>query len=199
MQSGKRARCDTCGFLADQCVCKWVPELSTRLKVLILQDPKESKHAKNTVPLLSLGLPSVKCITTENKGELVRVLTLLDPAKWCLVFPADNASFIESMDANSRAEIEGLILIDATWRKAKKLYFTESILYSFGAISFAQPPKGQYAIRKSPNMASLSTLEACAYAIEQVAGESMQPLRDFMHLAQEWQWRKQPLNHKHLD
>lgn len=199
MPSTKRIRCDTCGFLVDQCVCKWIPELSTRLKILILQDPKESKHAKNTVPLLSLGLPSVECLSTENKDKLVSVLAQLDPAKWRLVFPADNAVSIELMGADSRAEIEGLILLDATWRKARRVYFTESILREFCAVSFAHPPKGQYTIRKSPNMISLSTLEACAYAIEQVAGENMQPLIDFMLVAQEWQWRKQPMSHKHLD
>ncbi|WP_137169494.1 tRNA-uridine aminocarboxypropyltransferase [Marinomonas sp. FW-1] len=199
MPSAKRARCDSCGFLAGQCVCKWVPKLSTRLKILILQDPKEAQHAKNTVSLLSLSLTSVECISTANRDELVSRLGQLNPAKWRLVFPADNAVSIESMDADSNAEIEGLILLDATWRKAKKVFFTEPMLGEFDAVSFAQSPKGQYAIRKSPNMTSLSTLEACAYAIEQVAGENMQPLRDFMLVAQEWQWRQQPKHHRHLD
>ena len=199
MQSAKRARCDDCHFLKEQCICQWIPELSTRLKVLVLQDPKEAQHAKNTLSLLSLGLPSVECISTANQDVMRAALNHKDPAKWRLVFPSDEAVSIESIDADSAAQIEGLILLDATWRKAKKLYFTEPLLHAFNAVCFSQPPVGQYSIRKSPSTQSLSTLEACAYAIEQIAGENMQPLREFMAAAQEWQWRKQPLSHRHLD
>ncbi|MGO2353409.1 MAG: tRNA-uridine aminocarboxypropyltransferase [Marinomonas foliarum] len=199
MQSGKRARCDTCGFLADQCICQWIPALSTRLKILVLQDPKEAQHAKNTVSFLSLGLPSVECISTANHDAMIQVFSQIDPAKWRLVFPSDSAESIESISADTASEIEGLILLDATWRKAKRLYFTEPLLHAFGAVCFSQPPEGQYSIRKSPSAESLSTLEACAYAIEQVTGENMQPLREFMVAAQEWQWRRQPLSHRHLD
>jgi DTW domain-containing protein YfiP len=166
---------------------------------MILQDPKEAQHAKNTVSLLSLGLPSVECISTANQDVMRAALDHKDPAKWRLVFPSDDAEFIESIDTDSTAEIEGLILLDATWRKAKKLYFTEPLLHTFKAVCFSRPPIGQYSIRKSPSVQALSTLEACAYAIEQVTGENMQPLREFMVAAQEWQWRKQPLSHRHLD
>jgi DTW domain-containing protein YfiP len=197
MQAEKRAYCGGCGFLVTQCVCEWVPRLSTHLNIVILQDPKEAKHAKNTVSLLRLALTSVECISTANVDVLKKVLLQKDPAKWRLVFPCDTAVAVESIEAEEATEIEGLIFIDATWRKAKKLYFTEPLLRIFGAVSFSQPPVGQYKIRKSPNDASLSTLEACAYSIEQVTGDNMQPLREFMLAAQEWQWRKQPLSHRH--
>ncbi|RBP84182.1 DTW domain-containing protein [Marinomonas rhizomae] len=199
MQCAKRTRCDNCLFLANQCVCQWVPKLATRLKILILQDLKEARHAKNTVSLLSLGLPSVECISTGNQSAMISVLRQKDPVKWRLVFPTDRAVPIEVMSAETASEIEGVILLDATWRKAKKLYFSEPLLRIFDAVSFSHPPVGQYSIRKSPNVESLSTLEACAYTIEQVTGENMQPLREFMLAAQEWQWRKQPLSHRHPD
>lgn len=193
----KRIRCDGCFFLVEQCVCPWVPRLSTRLSILILQDPKEAKHAKNTVPLLRLGLPVVECIQTTNHDALCCALSQKNPAKWRLLFPSDEATAIESMDTKVASDIEGLIVLDATWRKAKKLYFTEPLLQNFKSLYFARPPAGQYHIRKSPCELSLSTLEASAYAIEQITGENMQPLREFMLSAQTWQWRQQPLTHRH--
>ncbi|WP_417537818.1 tRNA-uridine aminocarboxypropyltransferase [Marinomonas sp.] len=197
METAKRARCEACCFLVEQCVCPWIPHLSTKLQVLILQDPKEAKHAKNTVSLLSLALPSVVCLSISSHDEMKALLSQKDRTAWKLVFPCEDAVPIESSTSTKKADVEGLILIDATWRKAKKLYLTEPILREFGAVSFAQPPLGRYTIRKSPNEHALSTLEACAYAIEQVTGENMQPLRLFMAAAQEWQWRQQPLNHRH--
>jgi len=199
MQIEKRACCCDCGFLVAQCVCEWIPRLSTRLNILILQDPKEAKHAKNTVSLLCLGLTSVECISTANVDVLRRIILQKDPAKWRLVFPCEKAVAIESIEAEDASKVEGLILLDATWRKAKKMYLTEPLLHTFGAVCFSQPPMGQYRIRKSPSNLSLSTLEACAYSIEQMTGENMHPLREFMVAAQEWQWRKQPLHHRHDD
>lgn len=197
--SDKRIRCDGCFFLVEQCVCPWVPRLSTRLSILILQDPKEAKHAKNTVSLLRLGLPVVECIQTTNHDALFCALSQKDPAKWRLLFPNDGATAIESMDAKTASDIEGLIVLDATWRKAKKLYLTEPLLQNFESLCFARPPGGQYHIRKSPSELSLSTLEASAYAIEQITGDNMQSLREFMLSAQAWQWRQQPLAHRHVN
>ncbi|ETX09867.1 hypothetical protein MUS1_05245 [Marinomonas ushuaiensis DSM 15871] len=199
MKVEKRARCDDCCFLAEQCVCQWVPKLKTALKMLVLQDPKEAKHAKNTVSLLCLGLPSVQCVSIDDRSQLEGVLSQLDQNKWRLVFPINDAIPIESMNRMAASQMEGVILLDATWRKAKKMYLTESLLQRFDAITFLHPPVGRYAIRKSPNDLSVSTLEACAYAIEQITLENMQPLRDFMNEAQEWQWRKQPLKHRHVE
>lgn len=197
MKVEKRAHCDDCCFLAVQCVCQWIPRLKTRLKVLILQDPKEAKHAKNTVSLLCLGLPSIRCISIDDRNLLEGALSQLDTSKWRLVFPCDDAIPVESMNRASVSQIEGVILLDATWRKAKKMYLTEPLLHDFRAITFSQAPVGQYIIRKSPDDLSVSTLEACAYVVEQITADNMQPLRDFMVAAQEWQWRKQPLKHRH--
>jgi len=165
--------------------------------VLILQDPKEAKHAKNTVSLLCLGLPAVQCVSSNDRNLLESVLSQLDESKWRLVFPCNGAIPIESMNRVDASQIEGVILLDATWRKAKKMYLTQPFLQKFGAIAFSQPPVGQYVIRKSPNNLSVSTLEACAYVVEKITTDNMQPLRDFMVVAQKWQWRKQPLKHRH--
>jgi DTW domain-containing protein YfiP len=199
MKIEKRARCDDCCFLIEQCVCQWIPKLKTGLKVLILQDPKEATHAKNTVSLLCLALPSVQCVSIADRNLLESTLSELDSDTWRLVFPCDGAIAIESVDREAASQIEGVILLDATWRKAKKMYLTESLLQNFGAVTFSQPPVGQYAIRKSPNGLSVSTLEACAYIIEQITLDNMQPLRDFMVASHTWQWRKQPANHRHSD
>ena len=197
MSAIKRACCDHCHFLVEQCVCQWIPELAANLEILILQDSKEAKHAKNTLPLLCLGLPKVRCVSTQDQVALQKVLSQLDTSEWYLIFPCDDAIAIESVANSPVSHIKGIILLDATWRKAKKMYWIEPLLHAFTAVRFTQPPAGKYVIRKSPNAESLSTLEACAYAIEQISGGNMQPLREFMIKAQEWQWRLQPSGHRH--
>lgn len=165
--------------------------------MIVLQDPKEAQHAKNTVPLLSLGLASAQCVSTQNTDNIRSILSRLDRREWLLVFPCEASAPIESLSSVEKASIKGIILLDATWRKAKKMYLLEPLLQGFSAVHFLQAPEGEYAIRKSPNSSSLSTLEACAYSVEVMTGENMQPLRDFMIKAQEWQWRQQPKSHQH--
>ncbi|RBO82239.1 tRNA-uridine aminocarboxypropyltransferase [Marinomonas aquiplantarum] len=194
MTSNKRPQCEACGFLQSQCVCAWIPSLTTRLKILVVQDGKEALHAKNTVALLRLALPSVECVDSAD----VTCLSHLDVDAWRLLFPGQGATPVESVTEDQKSHIEGIILIDATWRKAKKLLLSEPLLQRFTTLSFEQPPVGAYAIRKSPNDQALSTLEACAYCIEQLCAEDMQGLRDFMQQAQAWQWRRQPKHHQHL-
>lgn len=188
--------CDQCGFLLRQCVCQWIPKLALTLKVIVIQDPKEAKHAKNTVSLLRLALPAVECLSCES-ADLEKRLSALPLERWRLVFPNERSEPIEQIARREAEEIEGVILIDATWRKAKRLFLSTPLFRNMASVHFANPPQGEYSIRKSPSLQALSTLEACGYTLEQLTGRDMQPLRDFMVSAQAYQWRQQPQAHKH--
>lgn len=198
MSPSNRQKCPKCAFLLGQCVCEWLPCLTTVLEIIVLQDDTEAKNAKNTVPLLRLALSHVKCISMKDASGVRNTLDGLDKESWYLVFPCDKSSSIESIRENELDQVRGIILLDATWRKAKKMYMTEPCLQLFRAVEFAAAPASNYIIRKSPDAQALSTLEACAYAIEKIAGEDMGDLRAFMAKAQSWQWRMQPSEHKHF-
>lgn len=196
MKSLGRPVCEQCGFLLQQCVCQWIPTLVTGLKVIVIQDPKEAKHAKNTVTLLRLALPAVECLSCDTV-DLEKKLSALPLERWRLVFPNERSSPIEQIARREAEAIEGVILIDATWRKAKRLFLSTPLFHNMASIHFVNPPQGEYSIRKSPSLLALSTLEACGYTLEQLTGHDMQPLRDFMVSAQAYQWRQQPKAHKH--
>ncbi|REG84178.1 tRNA-uridine aminocarboxypropyltransferase [Marinomonas pollencensis] len=197
MTNSKRKRCAGCGFLQSQCVCHLRPEpRQLGLRIIVLQDPKEAKHAKNTVTLLTLALPQVTCIAMDD-STLLAQLQALDLSQWRLLYPSEQAQPIETLQDTEATQIEGVILIDATWRKAKRFYLSQPFLHGIKGLCFASPPPAQYEIRKSPDAYALSTLEACCYAIEQISAENMQPIRDFMVASIDWQWRHQPSSHKH--
>ncbi|MGR0278616.1 tRNA-uridine aminocarboxypropyltransferase [Marinomonas dokdonensis] len=191
-----RKTCCGCGYLVSQCVCPWVPSLTTSVQVVVLQDPKEAEHAKNTVNLLKLALPSVRCLNANDGNSIATFIQSIDAQNWRLIFPTQESQAVEKQSASVMSTINGVILLDATWRKAKKCYWTHESLQSLQAWNFASPPESEYAIRKSPDTNALSTLEACAYIVEQVTGDDMQALRNFMTSAQAWQWRHQPLHHR---
>ena len=187
-----RPLCHQCGFLQTQCVCQWVPRLTSSLRVLVLQHPKESTHAKNTVKLLALALPEIQLAVIETQAQLLLALADKPKSRWRLVFPTQTSVAIEAVEGEERPDIDGIILIDATWRKALAMYLTYPVLGEYLALHFASPPKGNYYIRKSPSEHTLSTLEACAYSVECLTGQTMAPLRDFFQQAQQWLWRYRP-------
>ena len=198
MNNSKRTSCVSCGFLSSQCVCHLLPTpRQVSLQVIVLQDPKEAKHAKNTVALLKLALPQIQCIAMDDE-TLLDQLQKLNLTQWRLLYPAQQAQPIEAITSTEAGQIEGVILIDATWRKAKRFYLTHSFLHGIQSIDFASAPPARYEIRKSPDAYALSTLEACCYAIEQISVENMQPIRDFMVASINWQWRRQPSDHKQV-
>lgn len=198
MLNEKRQRCGQCYFLQTQCVCHLLPlSRQVETRIVILQDPKEAKHAKNTVSLLTLALPQVECISMDDPVLLAK-LQCLDLTQWRLIFPNDQAQPIEQLTKEETERIKGIILIDATWRKAKRFYFSHTWLHVINSLMFEAPPMARYEIRKSPNDKALSTLEACCYAVEQLTAEDMQPIKDFMVASIKWQWRRQPSEHKHI-
>ncbi|SBS31559.1 DTW domain protein [Marinomonas spartinae] len=197
MCRSRRPICESCSFLTSQCVCQWIPTINNALPVLVIQDPKEAKHAKNTLKLMRLALPSLRCISSEDSEELRGVLDTLSLDRWRLVFPSEGSIPIEQVSIEEKKDVDGIVLIDATWRKAKRLFWSVPKLQEMVSWHFVSPPHNTYTIRRSPRGEALSTLEACAYAIEQLTQNDMQPLRDFMVSAQSFQWRQQPADHQH--
>lgn len=196
-QQGSRVSCKGCGYLLSQCVCAWRPCLKADLEILIIQDPKEAAHAKNTVALLRLALPQIRCIKSSDQTALDDVFNTLDPHQWRLIFPSEQSVPIESLSTPGKEDIKGVIFIDATWRKARKIFLSDSRWQGFKMLNFSSPPLSEYDIRKKPNVRSLSTLEACAYTVEALTDKDMTKLRRFMYDAQQFQWRQQPHEHKH--
>ncbi|MBY0415032.1 MAG: DTW domain-containing protein [Bdellovibrionales bacterium] len=58
-----------------------------------------------------------------------------------------------------------LIVIDGTWRKAKKIFLSSKNLQPLPALSLAPTEESDYRIRKAPSENALSTLEASVMAL----------------------------------
>jgi len=64
-------------------------------------------------------------------------------------------------------KIQGLrlVIIDATWRKSRKMLYLNPLLQALPRLSLEQMPASHYRIRKAHKADQLSSLEACAYAL----------------------------------
>ena len=180
----KRATCDTCHYPLKTCVCSAVHCVKNHAKIIILQDKNELKNAKNTARLLALGLSNIEIIQNEDSEALQRLasLCLNEPSSIALIFPSRTSKPFENEKANTT--VKNFLFIDATWRKAKRIYLSNEFLQNIPSFHFGQELEGKYRIRKTSIENGLSSLEAVAYVLAVSENTPVTPLYELFEKMQ---------------
>lgn len=166
-----RTVCEGCHRPKNVCLCPHLVSLTAPVEVVILQHPTERKQALATVPLLELCLTPLSVYVGEDFTQASFVKDLLDRPKSCRVlFPAEGAEFW-TIDAPRalKEPFETLIVIDGTWRKAKRIWLSNPWLHELPAVMLDGLPASEYRIRSSSVEGGVSTLEAVTAALNYVA------------------------------
>lgn len=169
-------RCDGCRRPLLHCLCVLIPDMSSRTRLLIIQHPSERHHALNTARLLARGLSSahLHVVETIDPGsELFRQLND-DSFDTCVLFPGPAAATLDSTETSRSRQ---LVLLDGTWRKARKLLHLNPILRSLPHVMLPTGYVSRYRLRKAPSAHALSTIEAGVAALE-----LLEPGRNFQAL-----------------
>ncbi len=161
------------------------------MDVLILQHPLEVANAKGSARLLHLSLQSSRLEIGEAFAEdtlhaLIvgcrRPQSIADTPdvsrsrKIFLLYPetADHVmtetSFRPGREEPSLHEEEPfcLVVLDATWRKSRKMLYLNPLLQTLPRFALRDMPASQYLIRKAHAPNQMSTLEAACYALMQL-------------------------------
>lgn len=167
----KRSLCSNCLRPQATCICGWVSPVESTAQVLILQHPMEVANAKNSGRLLHLCLPGSRLEVGEqfNGIAALRRAVLLYPDT-----PGDRSLGIApppSFDPSWRAGDITLVVLDATWRKSRKMLYLNPALQAMPRLPLRDTPPSHYLIRKAHKPDQLSTLEATAYALAQLEGD----------------------------
>ena len=178
--SASRLLCQQCARPTVACLCAWVCTIPNVVEVLILQHPLEVAQAKGSVRLLSLCLQKVQILVGETFAADSLARALAAPAAVggaplnLLLYPDTRQSAASDLlchglpyvhDAATAAPALRLILIDATWRKSRKILYAHPVLQALPRYSLTEMPASHYRIRKAHKADQLSSLEACAYAL----------------------------------
>lgn len=160
----KRPVCTHCGFILVRCLCSTLKPIINATHLIILQHPSEVNHALNTVALMNKSFQNITVITGEDFSKNETLNYLIAEKKPALLFPTAQSSVLKS---SAEIKIDSLILIDGTWKKARKIFLLSKNLHSLPALRLETEQKSQYLIRSSKKENSLSTLEAslCALVI----------------------------------
>lgn len=171
-----RTLCPYCTYPLTTCLCEAIHKVENHTRVVVLQHPAEANHAKNTVKLLRLILTNIEVIVGEQAEDFSQIKQCLlhNAQDAYLIFSADDAAELETVACTSVASPSTLVLIDGSWRKAKKIFFLNPWLSALPCIKISSK-KSIYKIRRTMVDNSLSTIEAVAYCLQAYEGVSPSP------------------------
>jgi DTW domain-containing protein YfiP len=169
-----RPACPRCALPLPACLCRWITPTHNRVELLVLQHPQEAQHAKGSMRLLQLSLANSRCVVGEHVPPAV-LAGLLQPAVACgqapqlpvLLFPADDNT---PATAPPCAGPGSLLLLDGTWRQARRLLQANPLLQALPRWALPAPPPSRYAIRRAHRPQQRSSLEAACLALGQLEG-----------------------------
>jgi len=148
-----------------------------------LQHPDEARHSKGTEIIARLSLENYHCWQGENFSSHDLLNRLIDscPNEVAVIYPSDQSTSLTAFLGNkdvSQQNIKHLIFIDATWRKAKKIWSLSTNLHQLVTLQLDLEVKSNYRIRKVPGDDYLSTVEAIAYCLSEFDSnaEKYQPM-----------------------
>ena len=170
--------CETCHRPTVACVCDRIVSFPTERRVLVLQHPQERDVVLGSAQILEASLPKAKIVVGLSWRNLAHALgeETVDPRRWALLFP-DRESEGEKAASRDKssvepAALEGIVVLDGTWSKAKTLLWRNPWLIKLNRLTLAPSKPSIYGrLRAEPRPELVSTLESVAAALA-LCGES---------------------------
>ena len=173
----RRPLCTQCLRPQSACICYLVSPVAHATEVLILQHPMEVHHAKNSARLLHLSLPGSRILVGEYLNARLWNQALEVPKYTVLLYPPTelaghaSAPSPDPQQMKDTAQVR-LVVIDATWRKSRKMLHLNTVLQQLPRLTLDALPTSRYLIRKAHRPGQLSTLEATCAALTQLGGNT---------------------------
>ncbi|MFT7214723.1 MAG: DTW domain-containing protein YfiP [Granulosicoccus sp.] len=146
--------CLGCGVPRKLCLCNQVDVNRLEQPIIILRHPEERKKTLSTVSLIKQRYPEVLV----KEGEIFSPVRRKNLA---LLFP-DVDTDANPLQSDAKTEQQTLVLLDATWRKAKRMLHENAWLAELPRVSIEPKAVSDYLLRKVPSANALSTVEVFA-------------------------------------
>ena len=165
-----RAVCPRCQRPARVCYCAHLTSIDTKTRVVLLQHPREEDMAIGTARMASLCLPNSELhvgVDFQTSPALRRALS--DPGRpAALLYPSDGA--VDVLTDPPRGPIT-LVVVDGTWWQARKLVRVNPEIAKLPRYAFRAPTPSEYRIRREPDEAYVSTIEALVHVLGVLEGD----------------------------
>lgn len=163
-----REVCFKCYRPQSSCMCKFINQIDTKTKFVILMHPKEFRKTKNgTGHLTNLSLKNSEVHIGIDFTNHKRVNELINNPNLnsYVLYPGD-----ESIELNTQKIDEDnqsvIFIIDSTWPCSKKMLRLSENLQKLPKVSFKYNKSSNFKIKTQPNIYCLSTIESVCCVLE---------------------------------
>lgn len=183
----KRQSCAACLRPLKTCICKHIQRVENKVSLVILQHSQEVHEVKNSARLLHLCLKNSQLEVGETFGDDFFQKLQADNCYDLLLYPntpeEKSLGIIQPPEIDhcrlhvddDRRALSGIRLwiLDATWRKSRKMLYLNPALQAMPRLSLYNCPPSIYTIRKAHSENQLSSLEASCYALQQLEANTV--------------------------
>lgn len=163
-----RPFCYQCHRAKVACLCGRIEKQPNEIKIIVLQHPDEVNNPKGSGIIAELGLQQYQKWIAEDFSqhkELIGFITE-NTAETAVLYPVEGANVLsEASRGTENLKLKNLIVIDATWRKAKKMWELQPLLQNLTCLRLTNEEISNYRIRKVPKDGYLSTIESIVVAL----------------------------------
>jgi DTW domain-containing protein YfiP len=165
-----RALCAHCLRPESVCYCRHLTSLETATRIVLLQHPRERDMPIGTARMASLCLRNAELhVGIDWQGSPAIARALSDPSRpAALLYPGEGA--IDVVRNPPPGPIT-LIVVDGTWWQTRKLVRKNPVLAALPRYAFTPPSPSEYRIRREPDEAYVSTIEALAHVLGALEGD----------------------------
>ena len=155
--------CNKCGLPIINCICDKTPIIKTDAKIWILSTEKEFYRASNTARLLEIVNPtSAEIFLWERTKTPTKLIANLNNSIYepFLLFPIGNYETTNrEVEYKHTGKIPAFIIIDGTWKEARKIFRKSTYLKKLPVISLKPNFKSKYDLRRGVVDGNLCTIE----------------------------------------
>jgi tRNA-uridine aminocarboxypropyltransferase len=152
-------------------VCDRIVSYPTTRRVLILQHPQEQDAVLGSAQILAASLPRAKVVVGLSWPNFAKALGEdgADAKRWAVLFPERESVGDEVTGRGGVTpprELEGIVVLDGTWSKAKTLWWRNPWLTKLNRLTLKPKQPSIYGhLRAEPRREFVSTLESVAAAL----------------------------------
>lgn len=162
--------CNKCGLPKISCICNRAPDIITSAQIWILSTEREFYRPSNTARLLKLINPhSTEIFLWERTKKPEQLIENINNKRYepYLLFPVEEEEEqCRKVEYKNTGKIPAFILIDGTWKEARKILRKSDYLSKLPRISLEPTFKSQYDLRRGAAEGNLCTIEAAVEVLK---------------------------------
>jgi DTW domain-containing protein YfiP len=156
-----RPTCFRCLRPAASCVCGDLPAIASRVRVVLLQHPREARLAICSAWLTRISLSNCELYRGVRFEDHPRVREAAATPGAAVLFPGEGATPVEAFAAPPPV----MFAIDGTWHQADRMLWENPTLAALPRVAIDGRASGYGALRREPAPGHLPTVEAVAIAL----------------------------------